>query len=86
MNPVISRRNFVLCSAAIGTGILSACNSKSFTGEPWDEFVEYDSLGLAELIKSGQLSQAELTEIIIARIETHREKQSNPEFHDEPSL
>jgi amidase len=35
-----------------------------------DEFLERDALGLAELVRSGEVSPAELTEIVIRRVET----------------
>ena len=34
-----------------------------------DELIDYDALGLAQLIKKGDISQAELVEVIIRRIE-----------------
>jgi amidase len=39
------------------------------TPKPSDEFLDYDALGLAELIKSKQVTPAELTEVVIRRIE-----------------
>ncbi|MBL4871313.1 MAG: amidase, partial [Robiginitomaculum sp.] len=38
-------------------------------GRKLDEFIGYDALGLADLIKSKQITQAELVEIFIRRIE-----------------
>ena len=34
-----------------------------------DQLIEYDGLGLASLIRSGQISAAELVEVVIGRIE-----------------
>ncbi len=38
---------------------------------PLDAYAEYDGLGLAELVRTGQVSPAELVEAAIQRIERH---------------
>ena len=42
----------------------------------FEEYEKYDGLGLAELVKKGDVSAAELTEAAIARIE-----RDNPEIN-----
>ncbi|MEO9962442.1 MAG: amidase [Nisaea sp.] len=71
-NRSVSRRDFLKSSAAatalaamLPAQVKRACaKSKSI-----DEFVNYDALGMAELIKTGEISQIEAVDITIRRIE-----------------
>lgn len=76
-----------LASIPVMSSMLVSCeNSKKSSIEnkilsvknrnPVDEFLNYDMLGMAELIKTNQLSQKELLEVIINRIE-----KVNPEIN-----
>ncbi len=68
----LSRRNFIRLTSATASGIVLTPYSFSQITSTFvasDEFVQYDALGLAQLIKSKQISAAELLEIIIKRIE-----------------
>ncbi|MEP5766053.1 MAG: amidase family protein [Halieaceae bacterium] len=68
----ISRRSFLRASsAAMAVSSLSSVFPKQALASPreLDELVAYDALGMAELIKKGELSQTEVVEIIIRRIE-----------------
>ncbi len=70
-----SRREFLeqsIAAALVTTSMAGCTQLGSLTGKTsagFDEFLDYDSLGLAELIKSGEVSQAEIVEIIVRRIE-----------------
>ncbi len=66
-----SRREFLKSSGALvagSLGVLSASAGAAATRK-LDELVDYDSIGLAELVRSGQISQEELAEVVIRRIE-----------------
>jgi len=72
----ISRRYFLqqTATSAVAASLLSACDSKSPTNSalaplPYDEFLDLDTLDLANLIKTRQLSQLELLEVVMRRIE-----------------
>lgn len=72
----LNRRTFIKKTAyATAACILAGCdnNTASLLKEksvtPFDEFLDYDATGLAQLIKSKQISSVELVEIIIKRIE-----------------
>jgi amidase len=82
MKKNISRRNFMTSMVSSGAALtlpgLATANSSEpvnnhrssvKTPKPSDEFLDYDALGLAELIKSKQVTPAELTEVVIRRIE-----------------
>ena len=59
------RREFMLASSALALTAFRACRHAQAT----DEFVKYDGMGQAELVRSGQVSSSELVEAAIARIE-----------------
>lgn len=66
-----TRREFVKNTAVVAGGI-SLLSTGCSTGEPTMSFKEYrqfDALGLAELVKTGEVSAAELLENAIARTE-----------------
>lgn len=80
----ISRRHFVkhfgggalytvVAGTPLSSSLLHSPKSKAKnlaqTPELFDEFMHYDAIGLSELLKSKQLSRAELLEVIIKRIE-----------------
>lgn len=70
---MISRRTLLLggASAASSAYLLGASGAQVFASpRKIDEFIDYDSTGLAEIIRSGEISQSELVEIVIRRIET----------------
>lgn len=76
MEHSVTRRNFLISSAAIGASLIGGCklikpgsllNQKSLA--PLDEFLAYDALGLAELIRKKQVTPTELAEVVIRRIE-----------------
>jgi amidase len=76
MTPKLSRRIFLQQSvaAALATTSLMGCERQrlaesSVAPEPFDELLDYDCLGLAGLIKSGEVTQSEIVETIIRRIE-----------------
>ena len=64
----LSRRHFLKSSAAaalvIGSGTHALARNRHA-----DEFVDYDATGLADLIRAGDINQAELVEVVIRRIE-----------------
>ena len=64
----MQRRQFML-----GTGALALTATTALSRLPahaaTDEFVKYDGMGQAELVRSGQVSSLELVEAAIARIE-----------------
>ncbi|MCP4382272.1 MAG: amidase [Hyphomicrobiales bacterium] len=64
----LSRRHFLKSSAAaalvIGSGKYGLARTRHA-----DEFVDYDATGLADLIRAGDINQAELVEVVIRRIE-----------------
>ncbi|MGI9509700.1 MAG: amidase family protein, partial [Geminicoccaceae bacterium] len=67
-----SRRSFLeTTGAALAATAVSpaALGALSATTRALDELVDYDTIGLSELIRSGQISQPELVEIVIRRIE-----------------
>jgi amidase len=70
MENEISRRDFMIYSAVSGLALTSSFPGAASADTPHDEFLDFDMLGLAELIKTKQISQAELVDIIISRIET----------------
>lgn len=57
-----SRREFIAASALSVSGI-------SMAASEFDEYLEYDALGLAELVRNGDVTAEELLEAAIARIE-----------------
>jgi amidase len=61
----MQRREFMLGSSALALTALSRVPAQAAT----DEFVKYDGMGQAELVRSGQVSALELVEAAIARIE-----------------
>ena len=73
-----TRREFLISTVALGVGTVSGCQlSASDSGlkqqslkplKPLDEFLNYDALGLAELIRKKEVSPAELVEVVIHRI------------------
>ena len=72
----ITRREFLVSTAVVGVGLVSGCrftdsfsylNQQSF--KPLDEFLDYDALGLAELIRKKEVTPSELVEVVIRRIE-----------------
>ena len=80
----MKRRDFVkksgssvLYTAIAGSilpNVLTSCqNGKKeipkIMPELFDEFMQYDAIGLSELIKTKQISPAELLEVVIKRIE-----------------
>jgi amidase len=76
MTQIFSRRSFLRNSIATGIlgpstlgkqGLIPQVSADSTA--PFDEFLEYDTLQLADLIRSQQVSQIEIVEIIIKRIE-----------------
>jgi amidase len=72
MKDQFSRRTFLSATAAAATVIVSAkLPTSSALARPrkLDEFVDYDGLGLAELIKTGALSRTEVVEVVTRRIE-----------------
>ena len=67
----LSRRRFLKMTSGTASGIILTPYSFSQFISPdvaSDEFLQFDALGLAELIKSKQISAAELLEIIIKRV------------------
>ena len=72
-----SRRSFLkqsVAAAIVASPLGVGCERKSVVpagagSSPFDEFLDYDCLGLAELIRDGQVSQLELVEVVIRRIE-----------------
>ena len=73
----ITHRKLLFYSAALGASTLVGCDnpgseslSNKSTFAPLDYFLDYDALGLAQLIKKKDMSQLELAEVIIWRIET----------------
>ncbi|MGI9199849.1 MAG: amidase [Woeseiaceae bacterium] len=74
--PKITRRSFLQRSvaAAVLTSSLSSCGrSPESSAEPvssaFDEFLDFDTLELANLVRTRQVSQLELVETVIRRIE-----------------
>lgn len=67
----ISRRQFMKTAAAstLAAKISLSTTSALARYRSHDEFVEQDALGMAQLIKSGEISQREAVEIVIRRIE-----------------
>jgi len=68
----ISRRLFLQAgSAAVCASSLSGAFVNKALASPrhLDEFIGYDALGMAGLIKKGELSQTEVVDIVIRRIE-----------------
>ena len=59
------RREFMLASSALALTSFSRMPARAAT----DEFVKYDGMGQAELVRTGQVSSLELVETAIARIE-----------------
>jgi amidase len=77
MKRTITRRNFVasVASSCATFALLDLLPKNSYAAlnhsgpYPSDEFLDYDALGLAELIRKRQVTPAELTEVVIRRIE-----------------
>ena len=72
MTKQISRRSFLVSSSAVAV----TAAASSFPGSAafsriraLDELIDYDALGLAQLIKKKQISASELVEVVIRRIE-----------------
>jgi len=73
---LISRRKFLISVAYAGAGaanlsLLPGCANSlqaKVSPSPLDEFVDYDALGLAGLIRKREVTSAELLEVIIRRI------------------
>ncbi|WP_305814066.1 hypothetical protein [Photobacterium leiognathi] len=71
---MISRRQFLLALSSLA---VSACTTTTPTlfsptsnkKQPFDDLLSYDALGLANLIKTKQVSAEELLNIIIKRID-----------------
>ena len=68
---MLSRRSFLKSSTASAASVSFALNSAPATAAPRvaDEFIDYDALGMANLIKTGDISAREAVEITIRRIE-----------------
>ena len=67
---MLTRKQFLAhCAGAVG-GAIAGAQVPSFA-EPAkvDEFIDYDALGLAALIRQREVSPTELAEIVIRRIE-----------------
>ncbi|MDM9632825.1 amidase [Robiginitalea aurantiaca] len=65
---------YTAIAGSVLPGVFSSCeNGKKETPqiipELFDEFMQYDAIGLSELIKTKQISPAELLEVVIKRIE-----------------
>ena len=80
LRATMSRRRFLASSSATILGTLSwtsACakpdtvptTTYALDRTPTDAFTDYDALGLARLVQTKELSQTELLEIVIGRIE-----------------
>lgn len=64
----LSRRTFLKTSSA--TALAMTAGQPAFSrSRELDEFVDYDATGLADLIRSKQITQQQLVEVIIRRIE-----------------
>ncbi len=68
MPKFLTRRSFLRTSSAAALVMASGQTGFARRREA-DEFVDYDATGLAELVRSGQVTQAELVEVVIRRIE-----------------
>lgn len=68
---MLSRRTFLKTSVAAVASVPASVRDSPASAQPRvaDEFVDYDALGMAELIKSGEISAREAVEITIRRIE-----------------
>ena len=68
----VNRRDFIKLSTTAALGAVSAPSwgaaTPLNTHRP-DEFIDYDALGLAQLIKNKEVSPAELVDVVIRRIE-----------------
>ena len=65
----MKRREFLLSSGLVTAGGL--LNISAFSRSvPFKEYRDYDALGLAELLRKGDVSALELLETAIARVET----------------
>ena len=84
----ISRRSTLIAFGKIATGAAAwkALNTSGLArSRKVDEFVDYDALGLAQLIQKKEITAKDLTEIVIRRIEavnpivncTHEKRRSN---------
>ena len=64
----IKRRNFLTGASALAVTALAMPPQRALAA--WrDEFVTYDGMGQAELVRSGQVSSLELTQAAIKRVE-----------------
>ena len=61
----MKRREFLLGSSTLALTAMSMRTSQAMT----DEFVSYDGMGQAALVRTGQVSSLELVEAAIRRIE-----------------
>ena len=65
----LSRRSFLRSSFAGAVASVAAAPASRAATREFDAFVDYDAIGLAGLIKNGDISAAEMTEVVIRRIE-----------------
>lgn len=72
----LSRRKFMqqAVAAAVATSPLVACDRQipaepNSDARPFDEFLDFDCIGLAGLLRNGDVSQSEMVEMMIRRIE-----------------
>ena len=67
----ISRRNFLAQSVAGALSVhwLAGCSRDTSTTAGFDEFLDHDAIDLANLLKTKEISQLELVEVVIRRIE-----------------
>jgi len=67
----ISRRNFLAQSVAGALSVhwLAGCSRDTSTTAGFDEFLDHDATDLAYLLKTKEISQLELVEVVIRRIE-----------------
>ncbi|MBO6899525.1 MAG: twin-arginine translocation signal domain-containing protein, partial [Shimia sp.] len=68
---MLSRRSFLKASTAAAASVTvnMRVSPVSAQSRAADEFVDYDALGMADLIKSGEISAREAVEVTIRRIE-----------------
>ncbi len=69
MKTDLSRRHALKLATATGIGSLLPGSLWALAGKPADEFFQLDSISQAALVKRGEVSQLELTEAAIDRIE-----------------
>lgn len=68
MKTQITRRGFLMSTAATAAVVASGPVAFGRSAAP-DEYIDYDAIGMAELIKKGEISRTEAVEIVIRRIE-----------------